>query len=153
MPSAIADSPPLDATELRAWRGMLKVHARALAALDAELIRSHSMPMASYEVLLQLSEAGGSLRMGELARALLLSRSGLTRLVDRLAAQGLVVRRTCESDRRGSFAEITELGSRRFEEARPTHLAGIRREFISLLGDRDLENLASAWQRILGEPG
>jgi DNA-binding MarR family transcriptional regulator len=132
---------------------MLRVHSRALAELDAELIREHSMPMATYEVLLQLSEAGGSLRMGELASNLLLSRSGVTRLVDRLAAQGLVVRRVCESDRRGSFAEMTELGTSRFEEARPTHLAGIRRNFIAGLDERDLENLAAAWQRLLGEPG
>ena len=76
------------ARELAAWRGMLDTHSRLIARLDAELERDHGLPLSSYEVLMYLADAEGELRMGELAERLLLSRSGITRLVDRLDARG-----------------------------------------------------------------
>lgn len=145
----------LDQRELNAWRGMLGVHSAMVRQLDAELERAHGLPLTSYEVLLRLAEAPeGALRMGRLADDLFLSRSGLTRLIDRLVKTGLVERTNCESDRRGSFAKITEEGRRRFGEARPTHLDGVREHFLSKLDDDDLDDLASVWSKVgAGAPG
>ncbi|MDQ3103014.1 MAG: MarR family transcriptional regulator [Actinomycetota bacterium] len=149
----VADRNDLGAPGLAAWRGMLITHSRVIAALDEELEREHGLPLGSYEVLLHLADAPEhSLRMGQLADRLLLSRSGLTRLVDRLAAQALVERHSCPSDRRGTYARLTAAGLERFEGARPTHLRGVREHFLSHLSDRDLDHLASAWEKISG-PG
>src|SRR3954453_10574034 len=148
MPEA-TDTLLLDKRELAAWRGFLQVHRQLTNQLDEELEREHGLPLVSYEVLLHLSEASeGSLRMGELADRMLLSRSGLTRLVDRLAARGLVERPSCPSDRRGTFARLTPEGRTAFEEARPTHLRGVRENFLDLFPARDLERLAAIWQRV-----
>ena len=145
----------LDQRELNAWRGMLGVHSAMVRQLDAELERAHGLPLTSYEVLLRLAEAPeGALRMGPLADDLFLSRSGLTRLIDRLVKAGLVERTNCESDRRGSFAKLTDEGRRRFDEARPTHLDGVRGHFLSKLDDDDLDDLAAVWSKVgAGAPG
>ncbi len=139
----------LNESEIAAWRGLLRSHSSVIAELDAELEREHGLPLTSYEVLLQLAEAPDcSLRMGTLAERLYLSRSGLTRLVDRLVKQGLLVRADCESDRRGSYAQLTTEGRRRFDRARPTHLAGVRRHFLSRLDEADQARLAEIWEKI-----
>ena len=146
----VTDGRQLDERELAAWRGMLVTHSRVIAALDAELEREHGLALGSYEVLLQLAESPDqSLRMGTLADRLLLSRSGLTRLVDRLAGRGLVERHSCPSDRRGTYARLTDEGRKRFDDARPTHLRGVREHFLGLLGDGDMERLAATWDRVL----
>src|SRR5919106_6003572 len=125
---------PLTQRELDAWRGLLRAHRDVVARLDAELEREQGLPLSSYEVLISLADApGGRLRMGELAGALLLSRSGLTRLVDRLERQGMVERERCEDDARGYFAVITAAGRDRLLSARPAHLAGVRRHFLEHL--------------------
>ena len=143
----------LDQRELNAWRGMLRVHSAMVSRLDAELEREHGLPLTSYEVLLKLAEAPDSaLRMGELADHLFLSRSGLTRLIDRLVKAGLVERTNCESDRRGSFARLTATGRQRFDEARPTHLNGVREHFLSKLGEDDLDDLAAVWSKLGLDP-
>ena len=116
----------LDSEELGAWRGMLRVHAELTRALDAELHEAHSLPLSSYEVLLFLAgEPEGRMRMSELADSVLLSRSGLTRLVDRLERAGLLERVQCSEDARGYFAQITPAGREAFNEARRTHLEGV----------------------------
>ena len=139
----------LDTLELDAWRGMLRVHGEIVATLDAELEREHGLPLSSYEVLIYLAGApGGRLRMGELAASMLVSRSGLTRLVDRLERDGLVGRERCEDDARGFFAVITDEGRRKLVAARPTHLDGVRRHFLSRLTKADLKALAAAWRRL-----
>src|SRR6202171_5032832 len=95
----------LTAGELRAWRGLLRAHACLAKRLDAALEHAHGLPMTSYEVLHHLEEASSSrMRMCDLAAQAQLSRSGLTRLVDRLAREGLLERCSCEHDARGSFA-------------------------------------------------
>jgi DNA-binding MarR family transcriptional regulator len=128
---------------------MLRAHRDLVAGLDAELERDHSLPLTSYEVLIVLADAdGGRARMGELADELLLSRSGLTRLVDRLVRKGWVTRAPCENDARGLFAEITPAGRRKLRGARPAHLDGVRREFLEKLSDRDLEALSRAWAKL-----
>src|SRR5204862_8355428 len=95
----------LDTREIRAWRGLLGVHAQLSKALDAQLLAAHGLPLTSYEVLMYLSDAErGRMRMNELAACVLLSRSGLTRLVDRLEREGYRERCSCARDARGAFA-------------------------------------------------
>ena len=128
---------------------MLRAHAEAVRELDAELAREHDMPLSSYEVLLFLNDAEeGRIRMSELAESVLLSRSGLTRLVDRLEHQGLLRRERCESDARGWFAEITPEGRNAFAAARKTHLDGVRRVFLSHFSRAELRTLGELWQKL-----
>jgi DNA-binding MarR family transcriptional regulator len=139
----------LDQEELAAWKGMLRAHAELVRELDAELAREHDMPLSSYEVLLYLNDsAEGRMRMSELADSVLLSRSGLTRLVDRLERQGLLKRERCESDARGLFAEITPAGRKAFAAARKTHLDGVRRVFLSRFSRDELRTLGGLWQKL-----
>jgi DNA-binding MarR family transcriptional regulator len=139
----------LDEEELAAWRGMLRAHAGLVRELDAELAREHDMPLSSYEVLLYLNDSdSGRMRMSELADSVLLSRSGLTRLVDRLERQGLLRRERCESDARGLFAEITPEGRKAFAAARKTHLDGVRRVFLSRFSRDELRTLGGLWQKL-----
>ena len=139
----------LDAEELAAWRGMLRVHAELTKALDAELIRAHALTLSSYEVLLFLADAPeGRMRMSELADSVLLSRSGLTRLVDRLERAGLLERIQCEDDARGYFAEITLAGRRLFATARRTHLDGVRKLFLGRYSRDELRVLGGLWERL-----
>ena len=113
----------LTAAELGAWRGLLRVHTALVKALDAELTAAHDLPLSSYEVLITLESAPGrKRRMAELADSVLLSRSGMTRLVDRLERDGLLVRDTCTDDGRGCFAVLTDKGAALLARARPTHL-------------------------------
>lgn len=143
-------STALEPLELAAWRGMLRVHSALIKELDGELQAEHGLPLSSYEVLLALSHAdGGELRMSEIADSVLLSRSGLTRLVDRLEREGLLERRECASDRRGAYARITDAGRERFRAAQRTHLAGVRRMFLDVLSEDDLRRLAAAWEAVL----
>jgi DNA-binding MarR family transcriptional regulator len=128
---------------------MLRAHAELVRELDAELAREHDMPLSSYEVLLFLNDSDdGRMRMSELADSALLSRSGLTRLVDRLERQGLLKRERCESDARGWFAEITPDGRRAFGEARKTHLDGVRRVFLDHFSRDELRTLGGLWQKL-----
>ena len=136
--------------ELEAWRGFLRAHATLVRELDEELTERHGLPLSSYDVLVQLDEApDGMLRMSHLADAVLLSRSGLSRLVTRLADQGLLERVECKNDARGAFAAITDEGRRRLAEARHTHRAGVRERFLDRLGEREQRQLARAWSRLL----
>lgn len=130
----------------------MRVHAGIIKELDAELSAAHSLPLSSYEVLLFLDGApDGGLRMSELARSVLLSRSGLTRLVDRLERERLVERRPCPSDLRGSVALITASGRRALADARKTHLSGVRERFLEHFTPGELRTLASFWERV--QPG
>ena len=139
----------LSPEELGAWRGMLRVHSGLTKALDAELVRAHGLPLSSYEVLLFLADApGGRLRMSELADGVLLSRSGLTRLVDRMEREGLLRRERCEDDARGYNALITAKGRKLFQHARRTHLDGVRERFLSHLSAGDLRSLAEVWEKV-----
>ena len=141
----------LDSEELGAWRGMLRVHAELTKALDAELTEAHGLPLSSYEVLLFLAgEPEGRMRMSELAESVLLSRSGLTRLVDRLERAGLLERVQCSEDARGYFAQLTPAGREAFNEARRTHLEGVRRLFLSRVSRAGLRELGGLGGRGLG---
>jgi DNA-binding MarR family transcriptional regulator len=140
----------LSADELSAWRGFLRVHSALFHELDAELTAAHQLPLRSYEVLLLLEDAPGRrLRMTDLSRSVLLSPSGVTRLVDRLEREGLVDRERCPEDGRGYYAVLTKAGDRRLQDARSTHLAGVRRLFLDQLTDAELGRLAGYWDRLV----
>jgi len=140
----------LTAAELGAWRGMLRVHTALVKALDAELTAAHDLPLSSYEVLITLDSAPNrKRRMAELADSTLLSRSGMTRLVDRLEDKGLLERDTCTDDGRGCFAVLTEKGSALLRDARPTHLDGVRERFLAHFSEDELALLGDLWERVL----
>jgi DNA-binding MarR family transcriptional regulator len=135
--------------ELRAWRGLLRAHGCLARRLDAELERAHRLPMTSYEVLHHLQEAiDGRMRMCELAEHAQLSRSGLTRLVDRLEREGLLERCSCNHDARGSYACLTDDGRERLEQARVTHLGVVREHFFAHFSERELGGLADMLEQI-----
>ena len=139
----------LSPSELAAWRGLLRVHSALVHELDRELEEAHGLPLTHYEVLLYLEAAPDHrLRMAELASSVLLSQSGVTRLVDRLERDGLVAREPCPDDKRGLLATLTPSGLRRLEEARPTHLSGVRRRFLAFFDERELRSLGDAWERV-----
>src|SRR3954463_15964703 len=113
--------------ELGAWREFLHAHAVLTRELDEELRRPRGRPLSSYDVLVNRESAPDrQMRMSELADAVLLSRSGLTRLVERLEREGLLERADCPGDARGSYAVLTDAGLERLHDARVTHLAGVR---------------------------
>jgi DNA-binding MarR family transcriptional regulator len=149
-PTTSAPIKELTAEELAAWRGLLRVHSALVKALDAELLAAHDLPLTSYEVLINLQAAPDRRRrMAELADGVLLSRSGMTRLVDRLEREGLLERDACVSDGRGTFAVLTEKGEAMLAEARRTHLDGVRERFLRHFAPDELEQLAGLWNRVL----
>jgi DNA-binding MarR family transcriptional regulator len=136
--------------ELRAWRGMLRTHTTLVKALDAELESQHGLALTSYEVLMFLADsADGRMRMHEIASSVLLSRSGLTRLVDRLVRDGFVERADCPSDARGAFAVITPAGRDKLDEARATHLADVRRLYLDRLEAAEQDQLGDVWEKVV----
>lgn len=135
--------------ELAAWRGFLRTHAGLVKELDADLEAQHQLPLTSYDVLTTLADQPqGRMRMRDLADAVVLSRSGLTRLVDRLQREGLLEREQCASDARGAYAVLTETGRARLREAQPLHRDGVRRRFLSRFSAEELRVLADFWERL-----
>src|SRR5215207_7824165 len=149
----------LSPEERAAWSGFIRAHATIVKELDAELQDAHGLPLSSFDVLVQLSVApNGRMQMSELAEAVHLSRSGLTRMVDRLERQGLLERHKGERDPRQVFACITKAGLERLAETTPTHLAGVRRRFLERLTRTQMSQLTVVWNQLLGsdperEPG
>jgi DNA-binding MarR family transcriptional regulator len=134
---------------MRAWRSFLEAHARVTTLLEDDLVRAKGLPLAWYDVLVQLEEAEGHrLRMTELARRVLISKSGLTRLVDRMAAAGLVTRSLATEDRRGRWVELTPAGFERLRDAAPLHLRGVRQYFTGELDDQSAGVLAEVLGRV-----
>lgn len=128
-------------SEVDAWRSFLRAHARIVRVLESELVAEHPLSLGGYDVLVQLAEAPERrLRMAELADAVLLSRSGVTRLVDRLEVAGMVTRERFTGDGRGVVAVLTTKGVDTLREAARTHLAGVVRHFIDHF---DAEELAA----------
>ena len=140
----------LSEAELEAWHGLLRVHSSLVKVLDAELEHAHGIALSSYEVLARLGKAqDGRLRMCDLAESVLLSRSGLTRMIDRLERDGLVARGSCEDDARGAFAVITPAGRAELETSRSTYLDAVRRHFVGSFSAAELATLSGFWDRLL----
>jgi DNA-binding MarR family transcriptional regulator len=141
---------PFSDQELAAWRGMLQVHSQVTQALDAQMRAEHGLAVSSYEVLMFLgAEKDGRLRMSQIAERVLLSRSGLTRLVDRLVELGYVTRCAAEVDGRGLYAELTDAGAEKLEAARRTHREGVRTFFLDRVSTTDQIVLGDIWNRYL----
>jgi len=140
---------------MRAWRALLGAQHRLERVLDLELQAAQRTTLADHEVLIVLSEQPeGAIRMADLADILTLSRSGLTRRVDRMAVAGLVVRERCTSDGRGVFARITPVGRSALDSATPVHVAGVRRHFVDVLDTDELARIADALEKVATEaPG
>jgi len=137
----LSDIAPTD-PRLAAWRAFLEAHARVSRRLDDELREAHSVSLPEYDALIHLAAAPeGRLRMNVLAERVLLSRSGVTRLIDRLVADGLVERTACTTDGRGAEAVLTPSGRNRLHDAAPTHLRGIRQYFLETVSPDDLAAL------------
>lgn len=128
--------------QLTAWRSFLRAHARIIRSLETELLAEQQLSLGAYDVLVQLAEAPDRrLRMAELADAVLLSRSGVTRLVDRLERAGLVARERVAGDGRGVVAALTQQGLDTLRTASHTHLAGIVRHFVVHLDPDQLQQI------------
>jgi DNA-binding MarR family transcriptional regulator len=142
-------SPGVTDAQLQDWRSFLRSHAVITRQLDADLIAGHSLTLSEYEVLLHLAQAPErQLRLVRLSEQVVLTRSGITRLVTRLEKQRLVERVCCPADRRGYNARLTDTGYERLREASPTHLDGIRRLFVEPLGP-ELEALGETLARVV----
>jgi DNA-binding MarR family transcriptional regulator len=144
-------SEPFTEHELAAWRGMLQVHAQVTHQLDAQMRVEHGLSVPAYEVLMFLADAPDHrLRMAEIADRVLLSRSGLTRLVDRLVELGYVTRCADDTDGRGLYAELTDAGREKASAARHTHRDGVRRYFLDHLTATDQIVIGDVWTRFSG---
>ncbi len=147
--SSAQDAPLLAPVDLAAWGGFLAVHTLLMRRLDAHLVATHGMPLVEYEVLFKLHRAGGALRMSELAAVAMLSRSGLTRIVDVLEVQRMVRRRPDPDDGRAVVAGLTTAGRARLQAARRTHSAKVRELLLDRLTTVQKETLGSAWAAVL----
>jgi DNA-binding MarR family transcriptional regulator len=148
------DLEQLSAVEQRAWRSLVRAHACLVKRLDAQLEAEHGLPLTSHEVLVLLSGAPeGKMRMHDIASSVLLSRSGLTRLVDRLERDGLVSRCSCENDARGAYAVITTDGRHKVAAARISHLDGVHTLFVAHYTEAELELLGPLLERLLPSDG
>src|SRR5205807_38079 len=130
----------LDGIALDAWRSYLQSHATILRELDAELVAEHEMTTRDYEVLLYLAQADDlKLPMSALAESTMLTRSGITRLVDGLVAGGLIERVSCPSDARISYARLTDAGHEKLREAGCTHIVSIRHLFLEHFSEDEID--------------
>jgi DNA-binding MarR family transcriptional regulator len=128
----------------RTWRAFLEASQRLCDELDRELLRDVDMPLAYYQILAMLSEAPQrTLRMSELADRTWSSRSRLSHAVDRLEDRGWVIRSSCPSDKRGSFAVLTDAGMAVLEAAAPSHVESVRRHVFDLLSAEQVDQLGA----------
>ena len=148
MPSSGAE---FDSDELAAWHGMLRTHALVIRALDEALARRHGLAVSEFDVLITLANAPGrELRMSELAESVMLSPSGLTRLVARLESSGLVRRRQDAVDGRSFRASLTTAGAAKLKAARSTHNAVIRDRYLDRLTREQQRALGRSWRAVHG---
>ncbi|HKG56529.1 MAG TPA: MarR family winged helix-turn-helix transcriptional regulator [Candidatus Limnocylindrales bacterium] len=152
----IAEDRQLVATDPRldVWRSFLRAHARLFRRLDEELRAEHGLSLPEYDALLQLAQSPDRrLRMTQLAGQVLLSKSGVTRLIDRLVADGFVARSQCSHDARGAEAVLTPDGLERLRQAAGTHLRGIDTYFLAALDDRELATLRRSMDAVSQRSG
>jgi DNA-binding MarR family transcriptional regulator len=153
--TAITDEPRwLNDGEMRAWRAYVIASELLRKQLNRELQEQHGLALADYEVLVRLSECdGGRMRMAQLAGEVASSKSRLSHQIARMETAGLVQRVECGDDARGVFAEVTQLGRDRLTETAPTHVAGVRKHLVDLLGPADQTALAEIFERVLTHMG
>jgi DNA-binding MarR family transcriptional regulator len=146
MSSPTTTSPP---QQLESWVSFLRAHAAITRELSAQLQRAHGLTLNDYEVLLHLSHAEGAmLRRVDLAERVLLTASGITRLLEGLERSGFVCKRTCESDARVSYAKLTDAGLVKLRAAAVTHLRGIDELFTGRYSGSELVTLAELLSRL-----
>ena len=135
---------------MQAWRTFLEAHSKVIRVLESEMIEEQSLPLTWYDILANLKySADGKMRMQTLADNIVLSRSGLTRLFDRMTKEGLVTREPCPEDRRGTYAVITPQGTEALANANPGHLRGVCEHFLDKLDDGDVEAIQQALAKVL----
>jgi DNA-binding MarR family transcriptional regulator len=152
----MSDAKWLDEREMAAWQGFLQAGSRVGHHLEQQLKDESGLSHAQYEILVRLGDApDGEIRMTELAKGLITSKSGLTYQVGRLEKRGYVRRRTCDTDVRGVYAALTATGRQALRDAAPGHVAAVREALIDVLDSRELELLAEGLARVarrLGGP-
>lgn len=135
--------------QLEAWRTFLKAHAKIITLIEQDLASEKRVPLSTYDVLIALFEAPGKrLRINEIGKSVVLSRSGLTRLVDRLERENLIIRERSDTDRRGAFAVLTREGQRELLKAWPVYSKGIQEHFVSKVTNEELEQLRTILQKM-----
>ena len=138
---------------LAAWRALIHAHATLMRQLATDLVDDIGLTLGDFDVLAQLGQAGGELRISELAAQAYSSRSGMTRRIDRLVDEGLVTRANSDADGRGVVVGLTEAGVARLAEAAPVHLRRVRELFVERLSDTELVTLANALEKVAVDCG
>jgi DNA-binding MarR family transcriptional regulator len=139
--------------EINAWVGLLRAHASATRRFNAELVSSHGLTLNDYEVLLHLARADGHrMRRVDLAERVMLTPSGITRLLEGLERSGYVERASCKSDARVTYAQLTDTGEAKLREAAVTHVAGISEFFRVRFSEKELGALGRMLERVPAEP-
>jgi DNA-binding MarR family transcriptional regulator len=142
--------PSTQASAADAWGALLRVHATLVPLLDRELQAAHRLPLAWYDVLLELNAAPGRrLRMGELGERVVLSRTRVSRLVDEMTSAGLLTREANPDDRRSAFAVLSPQGRTLLRQAAPTYLRGIQQQFGDPLSASELSTIKDALDRVI----
>ena len=140
----------VDEIHLAAWRNFITAHANLIDLIDRELTTGDYLPLNWYDVLIELVEAPKNrLRMHELAQKVVLSRSGLTRLVDKLETEGLLDREAAPDDRRGAFAVLTTKGKDAVRKSWPAYSKGIAKHFASYMNSEESKILRDVFDRII----
>lgn len=135
--------------ELDAWVGLLRAHAAATRRFNRELMTSHGLTINDFEVLVHLAHAeGGRLRRVDLAERVLLTASGITRLLDGLERSKLVCKASCSADARVTYAEITPAGRALLADARESHVEGVRALFAERFSPAELSELTGLLERL-----
>jgi DNA-binding MarR family transcriptional regulator len=134
---------------LDAWQALLEAHATLMRQLQTDLVKKTGLDLNDFDVISQLAQAGGALRMTELAARAFSSRSGLTRRIDRLVEEGLVSRATADGDARGVVVALTDAGGARVAETVPVHLRAVAELFLAKLDDHELAVLESALKKVI----
>jgi len=136
-----------------AWQALIRAHATLMRQLTTDLVEAIGLTLGDFDVLAQLGQAGGELRMSDLAAQAYSSRSGMTRRVDRLVDEGLVTRAQTDADGRGVVVALTEAGVARLAEAVPVHLRRVSELFVDRLTDDELAVLASSLTKVAVDCG
>src|ERR1700730_12980200 len=144
----VTEAAPGGGRGLEAWQVLLRAHATLLRQLEKDLEKETGLALADFDVLAQLALAGGALRMTELADRALISRSGMTRRVDRLVEEGLVRRANAGADARGVVVALIDTGMARLTETAPVHARGIADLFVAKLNDQELASLEGALRKV-----